>query len=200
MIVTENISSNFTPCPAGSYLARLVRLIDLGTQQTDFQGEAKTAHKALLTWEILDEDTHLDDGRPFTVSKRYTVSLHEKAALRKDLASWRGRDFTPEELKGFDLADVLGKTCFLSVVHAEKDGKTFANVAGVMKAPKGMTGSPPTEPLLHFDLAAPDWHVFDTLPQRLQEQIAGSPEYAAARAKPVPAGNGFDDLDSDVPF
>jgi len=37
------------------------------------------------------------------ISKRYTMSLGEQSTLRKDLESWRGKKFTPEELQGFDL-------------------------------------------------------------------------------------------------
>jgi hypothetical protein len=202
MIVTETTSS-FEPCPSGSYLARLCRLIDLGTQTSEYLGETKTARKALLTWEVVDPETHLDDGRSYTVAKRYTMSLHEKSALRRDLASWRGRDFTPDELRGFDVATVLGKTCLLSVVHASKDGRTFANVASVLKPPKGLEASEPTEALVHFDLSAPDWQVFNALTQRLQDQIAGSPEFKAARsvaAAPPTSGGEPDDPDSDIPW
>jgi hypothetical protein len=223
MIVTDTGGAAFTPCPAGSYLARCVSLIDLGTQTSTYEGETKRARKVLVAWEILDDETRKDDGTPFVLSKRYTQSLHEKAALRKTLASWRGRDFTPVELKGFDLAGVLGKDAFLSVIHTDKDGKTFANIAAVMKPPKGMTrpDGTATEPLQQWDMAAPDWQVFAVLTPRLIEQIESSPEFKlltvpksiklaapAARgqapaAAPEPvgsAGSGFDDLDDDVPF
>ena len=202
MILTDTGGTAFTPCPAGSYLARCVRLIDIGTQTTDFQGEAKTAHKLLLAFEVVDDETRRDDGAPFVLSKRYTASLHEKSALRKDLASWRGRDFTPEELKGFDLANVLGKNAFISVVEQSKDGRTFANMASVMKPPKGMVAPEGTctEPLLHWDMAAPDWTVFDQLHEKLQAQIAASPEFKrlpprnATQQPPAGAGSGFDDM------
>ena len=224
MIVTDTGGSAFTPCPAGSYLARCVQLIDLGTQASTFEGQEKRARKVLVAWEVLDDECRRDDGQPFVLSKRFTLSLHEKAALRKTLASWRGRDFTPVELKGFDLATVLGKEAFLSVIHTEKDGKTFANIAAVMKPPKGMVGTPATEPLVHFDLTAPDWTVFAQLSPRVADQIAQSPEYAAlnpparvaasapaqpaSAARPVQtpapapasAGSGFDDMDDDIPF
>lgn len=217
MIVSENTTATFTPCPAGSYLARCVQLIDLGTQASNFEGQEKRARKVLVAWEVLDDECRRDDGQPFVLSKRFTLSLHEKAALRKTLASWRGRDFTPLELKGFDLATVLGKDAFLSVIHTEKDGKTFANIAAVMKPPKGMTAAPGTEPLIHFDLTAPDWKVFTDLSPRLAEQIAASPEFQALKppqggSAPAPAqplapppaparaGSGFDDMDDDIPF
>ena len=218
MILTDNGGAAFTPCPAGSYLARCVRLIDLGTQTSTYEGETKRARKVLVAWEILDDECRRDDGEPFVLSKRFTQSLHEKAALRKTLSSWRGRDFTPAELKGFDLATVLGKDAFLSVIHTEKEGKTFANIAAVMRPPKGMTAPAGTgnEALLHWSMSAPDWTAFVALPPRLVEQIEASPEFAALKppksvslaAQPAPAqrsqapapeymGHGFDDMPDD---
>src|SRR5208337_1405024 len=70
--------------------------------------------------------------------KRYTLSLHEKAALRKDLESWRGRTFTEEELKGFDVENVLDVPCLLNVIHNGTSGTVYANVSGIMKLPKSM--------------------------------------------------------------
>ncbi|HMN91661.1 MAG TPA: hypothetical protein PKC60_00380 [Hydrogenophaga sp.] len=210
MIVSENAGgSTFTPCPAGSYLARCVRLVDLGTQQTEYQGESKSAHKVLLAFEILDADTRRDDGEPFLLSKRYTLSLHEKAALRKELASWRGRDFTPEELKGFDLRNVLGKECFISVVESTKGDRTYSNIASIMKPPKGMQAPAGAEPLVYWDMSAdaPDWAGLNMLHPKLIEQVEASPEFkrlkppkrvqVPARAPapaPEPDASGFDDL------
>jgi hypothetical protein len=202
MILTENTASSFTPCPAGSYLASLRRIVDLGTQTSTFEGKTSSARKVLLTWEIVDPDTFTDDGKPYLVSKRYTRSLHEKSALRRDLASWRGRDFTPEELKGFDLDGIAGKNCMLSVVHADKAGSTFANVGAVMKPPKGLTGADPSEPLTLFDLDKPDWQTFEHLGDKLKAQIMAAPEYMAAKkVKPAtepPAA--WDDIPDDVTF
>lgn len=79
----------------------------------------------------------MEDGRPFTVRKIYTASLHEKSNLHKDLKAWRGRPFTAEELAGFDLEKVLGAPCQVLVQHTEKDGSVWANVAAVMKAAPG---------------------------------------------------------------
>jgi len=215
MKLTDSGSACFQLCPAGSYLARCCQLVDLGTQTTTFEGETKQQRKVLLAWELLDNETRRDDGAPFVLAKRYTQSLHEKAALRKELASWRGRDFTPEELRGFDPVNVLGHLAFLSVIHVTKADKTFANIASIMRPPKGLASQvEPTEPLIHFDLSAPDWQAFASLSSRLQDQIAASPEYQAlpnrptavavsptpaATATPAPS-SGFDDLDDDIPF
>ena len=86
-------------------------------------------------WQI-DEDR--DDGKPFHVQKRYTLSLHEKAGLRKDLESWRGKPFSDTELQGFDVENLLGVAAMLNIVHAVVQGSTFANIASIMRLAKGM--------------------------------------------------------------
>ena len=58
--------------------------------------------------------------KPRAISETYTNSLGEKANLRKMLENWRGRAFTQEEMDGFDLRNVLGKACMISVVHGTK--------------------------------------------------------------------------------
>ena len=183
MLLTDTGGTAFTPCPAGSYLSRCVQLIDLGTQKTTFEGETKASRKLLIGWEILDDDCRRDDGQPFVLAKRFTQSLHEKAGLRKTLASWRGRDFNAEELAGFDPRVLLGKDAFLSVIQVDKEGRTFANIAAVMRPPKNMTCPEGCgmEPLLQWDMAAPDWSVFAVLPPRLVDQIEASPEFQALK-------------------
>lgn len=207
MILTDSGSSNYAPCPAGSYLARCTRLLDLGSQTSDYQGEVKTARKLLISFEVLDQDTRRDDGEPYVLSKRYTTSLHEKSGLRKDLAGWRGRDFSAQELKGFDVRDILGKSAFISVIHTVKGDRTYSNLAGLMRPPKGLVGAAATEPLLYWSMAdpEPDWRAFELLHLKLQEQIATSPEFARLRRPSVvslnePPPHAFADLPDEVDF
>ena len=138
LTVSEGATTAYAPPEAGTFTARCIALIDLGTQRTTYEGEAKSAHKLLLQFEITDPDNRRADGEPFTVSKRFTASLHAKAALRGFLEAWRGRPFTPEELRGFDLKTLLGVPCLLGIVHSSKEGRTFANISSCMRLPKGM--------------------------------------------------------------
>lgn len=135
IIVKQTGGGDFVPAPAGPTAARCCDVRDLGMIETKFGGEAKIQHKLLVSWLVTAVNA---EGQHFMVSKRYTASLHEKAALRADLESWRGRPFTPEELDGFDLDNVIGAPCFFNVVHNTKDGKTYANVTSIMPLPKGM--------------------------------------------------------------
>jgi len=128
--------TKFAPAPAGTHAAVCCDVRDLGILETTWQGTQKKQHKILVSWQI---DELRDDGKSFLVSRRYTLSLHEKSGLRKDLEAWRGRAFTEPELHQFDVEALIGKGCLLNVIHNQKGGDTYANVAGVMALPKGMT-------------------------------------------------------------
>ena len=177
LTIAETGTTDYTPPEAGTFTARCTSVIDLGTQKTVWEGEEKQAHKLLLSFEITDPENRRTDGSPHTVNKRFTASLHAKAGLRKFLESWRGRPFTPQELAGFDVKNVLGLDCLVGVVHETKGEKVYANLASVMKLPKGMPAGAGELPLIAFDLAAPDWQAYAGLSSRLQTQIAESPEF-----------------------
>ena len=117
----------YTPAPEGMHAAVCVDVVDLGMLVGAF-GEK---HKCRLAWEIA---AVMEDGRRFTTQKTYTVSLHEKSTLFKDLKAWRGRAFTAEELAGFDLEKVIGAPCQLVITHDESEGKTYANITAILKA------------------------------------------------------------------
>jgi len=42
-------------------------------------------------------------------------------------------------LEAFDLESLLSVGCLINVIHESRNGSTFANVASVMRLPKGMT-------------------------------------------------------------
>lgn len=126
---------DFQPAPAGVHQAVCVDVIDLGMLDVTWQGQTKRQHKVNIAWQI-NEDR--DDGKPFLVFKRYTLSLHEKAGLRKDLESWLGRKFGRDEEMGFDVESVIGHNCLLNITHNRVSDKTYANVSSVSPLMKGM--------------------------------------------------------------
>lgn len=133
--VREPESKDFTPAPQGLHQAVCVDVWDIWTEKRDEKWGGGIVDKTLLVWEI--DEINPEDGRPFVVAKRYTASLHEKANLRHDLESWRGRAFTKDELKAFDLENVLGANCQINVVHNTKKDKTYANIASIVPLAKG---------------------------------------------------------------
>lgn len=177
LIVKASGGSDFEITPEGTYIARCFKVIDLGTQTTEWNGEKKSQQKILISWELLDPTTNMKDGRPFAASKRYTSSLHEKSQMRKDLQNWRGKRFTEDELEGFDLKKVLGTYCQVQVIHQEgSNGTTYANVDAIMSTKERPEG---VNELVYFDINEPDMNVFDSFSDRLKEQIVATPEWEA---------------------
>lgn len=193
--------SNFKRVPSGAYIGRCYSLIDLGTQKTDGQFGVKLNHKIKISWELFGDD---DQGNPLTVevdgvqmpmtiSKNYTVSLHEKANLRKELAAWRGRDFTEEEAKAFDVSKLIGAYCMVNVTTSETNGKTYSNVAGLTPIPSALKNNKPAavHKNIIFDLDNPDMNIFNSFYDKLKEQIQLSPEWCEKNGNPIPPS--FDD-------
>ena len=69
---TEN-STGFTQPEVGVHEARCVKVIDLGTQKSTFEGETTWKRQVMLIWELPEQ---LKDGMPLTISKFYNLSLH----------------------------------------------------------------------------------------------------------------------------
>lgn len=169
----------FTPCPTGNHTAICVSVIDLGTQLKDYAGEVKERREIQIEWEVCEELR--DDGTPYKLRKTYTFSSSEKSNLRKDLESWRGVKFTDKDLGpgGFQISDVLGKPCLLNVVHTERNGNVYPDIASLARLPKGMPVPTPVQELILLSLEAGEYdpHVFPKLHERVQEIIRQSPEW-----------------------
>jgi hypothetical protein len=95
---------------AGATVGMLYSLVDLGTQETNWDGEKKYTPKVRLTFELPDQTDEFEVeengkrtkvSKPMVVSIEQTRSLGEKASLRKLLEQWRGQTFTAAELKAF---------------------------------------------------------------------------------------------------
>ena len=207
---SSNTSSDFKLPPAGSFLARLYRIIDIGTQTTEWMGKKKMQRKIIAMFELHGEDNdgqplQTAEGKPLIVSKRYTLSLDEKATLRKDLEAWRGKAFTQEELDGFNLEVLLGKCCMVSVTHSTYDGKEYANIAGISQVPAALKklGEPVgvNEPMI-FTLDPFDQDKFSKLSEGMQGVIKKSAEYRNTFEPGAPPVSSppSELIDDDIPF
>lgn len=215
--IVENTSTggDFKPVPAGLHLARCYRIIDLGTQQSEYMGEIKHQRKIMLGWELHGKDDEgnelvTDRGDPLAIFKNYTLSWNDKANLRIDLQNWRNKPFTEEEMRRFDIQTILGAWCMLTVIQRPgKNGKLYANVKAVSPVPSVIksAGLPPAINVNQvFRLADPDLELYETFGKGLKGMIEASPEWQAYQGKkgapnPVKApSSGFDDMADDLPF
>ena len=184
--IAEDNGRNFEHYPAGMYLARCYWIIDLGTQKFENMGQVMYLHKIKLGWEIHGSDDagkplKMMDGRPFAVFKNYTLSWSEKGELRIDLQSWRGKAFTQEELRHFNLKSVLGAWCMLNITErADQDGNIHASVGGITPVPSMIEQDGLPEPVnsnAFFTLNDPDMEIFANFSDSLKAKITASPEW-----------------------
>jgi len=199
---TDKGGSSFPPIPEGQHYAITTAIYDLGTQLNEKFGNY--AQKVLIQWELPDERIDIEkDGEtlnlPRATSKQYTLSLHEKATLRKDLESWRGKSFTEKELDGFDVLVLAGIPCMLQIIHRKVDTKTYANIVTITPVPRGMPKREPENPIRTFSLEDNDSFP-EGMPQWIQDIVQKSEEfgmreyYTQGNDEPPPPG------EEDIPF
>lgn len=155
---------DFTPVSEGLHHAICFAIYDIGTHFNAAFG--KWAHQCFIMWEIPGERIQIDGkDLPRAISKKFTVSLHEKADLRKFLQTWRGRSFTVEELQGFDIKKLLGVNCQIQVMHTNKNDKTYANIVAIIPLSKDVPKRTSENPFKFFSFedstiipeGTPDW-------------------------------------------
>jgi hypothetical protein len=149
--------ASHTPPPAGTHQAVCVDVVDLGMVEKVYDKKPKKVRVVKLVWQI--NEANEATGKRFCAYRRYTASLGDKASLRRDLQSWRGRPFTQEELKGFDLDNVLGVNCMLNIVHQpDGQGGAYANVDAIMPLIKGISKITPLDYIREQDRPKDEQH------------------------------------------
>lgn len=198
LTVNANGGTNLPPVAEGTHLAVCNMLVDLGLQTSEVY--KNTSRKVLIGWEIPGETIKTEDGEhPRTLSKRYTASLNESANLRQDLAAWRGRDFTSEELDAFDLRNIIGKSCLLNVIHKESNGKTYANISSIMALPKGMEKGVLSGKPTVFDLDSDPLSAVEELPKWIADIVIKSQTYQEKLVSPA-VFEESQETDGELPF
>jgi len=206
LVASDKGGKGFDPVAEGVHNAVSYSVVDLGTHLDEkFRNRN---HSILITWEIPSERIEIErDGvkmnLPRAISRKYTLSLNEKANLRKDLQTWRGRVFTEQELQGFDIKNVLGKSCMIQVIHNKSGEKTYANIAAIMPLMKGVAPLVPENPLVFYSMTDHRDQIPDMVPEWVRDIIKTSDEWQAfrpAEESHPPAGNDVPDNSDEVPF
>ena len=167
IIAKDTTGDKFPKLPlpeSGTTQAVCCAVWNLGMQLSTFKnedGSDKYQHKIIIAWEIAEKINAPESeyhGKPYMLNKKYTLSLGEKANLRKDLESWRGKPFTEAEVKnGFAVDALYGVNCLLGIKHeADRNDPTkiYANVSAILPP---MKNSEKLVPDRAKDEAAPKW-------------------------------------------
>lgn len=178
---TNEGGGNFTPVPAGTYAARCFSMVHIGTITENVKGIDKVMNKVRISWELPTELKEFKEGegeKPYVVSKDFTLSLFEKATLRKFLDSWRGKGLTEDEAKSFDVSRLLGVPCMLAIAHkTSAGGKLYAEVTSVSPVMKGLTVPPQINSTFVLDYDNFSFDAFNTLPEFIRKKMESSAEY-----------------------
>lgn len=171
--------------PEGTHIARLIRILHIGTIFEEYMGEEKEMNKIDFTFELPEETRVFKDGedaKPFVISKEYTFSMGEKANLRKLVEGIVGKSMVQGEADLFDVEGLLNSTCLITIKHKiSKAGNPRAEIASASPLMKGQEAKGAfNEPKL-LTYTSWDEAYFESLPEFIQEKITNSAEYKAMK-------------------
>lgn len=215
MIVSESQGKLREPIPADVYDAVCVTLVGIGTQKTQFGSK----QQLYLGWEIPDvirefenEDGSVDKKRAIIHSRKLAVGLggaNKPTLLSKFLTGWRGKPFTEEEKRGFDVKNVVRKSCRLNITNdqaADGSGKIYDGVDSVLTAKNQIE---PEAEIIYFDinehdsLLSADNEMSGWPPSMkwIADKVRESEEYQALLSGQAGSAGGADSItDDDVLF
>ncbi len=184
MIEATNDSQPRELIPSGNHVARCYSMVHVGTNKELIMGAEKILNKVRLTWELPTELRVFNEDKgeqPMVISKEYTLSMHEKSNLRKDLESWRGQGFTEEEAKSFDITKLLGLPCLLNVIHKKSQkGSEYSFISSITTLPKEMECPPQINETFEFNYVDKfDSVLVESFPDFIKDKIKSSSEYKA---------------------
>lgn len=202
------------PIEAGLHMARCFKMIQVGTVSENVLGKTTIMQKVRIGWEFpeLLKVFNEDKGpQPLMIEMEYTLSMGEKANLRKLLTSWRGKPFTEDEAKAFDITKLIGVPCLINITH--KAGKSdptrlYEQISGITPLMKGQKCPPQVNPPYVLSYDAWDQEKFDALPDFVKDKMKTSTEFIGLHNKAKntfvdaggqPTGDNIDEEDN-LPF
>lgn len=194
--------------PGGNYVARCYSMIHIGTITEEIRGQKKDINKVRITWELPTELRVFDESKgkqPMVISKEYTLSMFEMANLRKDLESWRGRSFTDNEAKSFDISKLLGVPCMINIIHTvSKKGVEYATISSISTMPKGLECPKQVNPTFEWNFEDKwDEIALDEFPDFIKDKIKSSAEYRAMKSEVIDMTDKAEEdvaVTNDLPF
>jgi len=178
-------------CPAGTHLARVFKIVNIGTIKESWEGQEKDSHKIRVYWELPSEKKTYEiekDGKKetvnsvFSISQEYTLSFGDRAKLRPIVVGIMGEDFkTDQDAWNFNIEDILGKSCIINVTHrTSKDGqRQYAIVVSASALMKGQKEEEPVNEAKIVDVETITEEELDKVYDTLRQKIKSSKEYQA---------------------
>lgn len=177
---SESTGGNSFLVPTGTHVMRCFRMIEIGTVSGEWQGKPISRKRVWLDWELPNELKVFKEGegeKPYSIGKEFSLSLAEKANLRAFLEGWRGKAFTEEEAKAFDITKLIGLACMGTIIEEKKGEKTYSNLTGVSALMKGLTCPQQINQSFILSYDNFDFEKFKVLPKFIQDKMKLTPEF-----------------------
>lgn len=194
IITIPQSESKFKPHPEGQFVAQCVDSIDLGQKVEEFPGTPrKLSQKLALIFRT--GELNPDTGDIIDIAAEFSVSMNEKANMRKFLESWRGKAYTDAEIKtgAPQIHKLVNNFGLISVEQKpSKAGRMYARIISITGVPKAMASHLPTfKPYVRADYWA----------DRKTDYAAGVKAFHAEFSAPAPMED-FDTgaVSDDLPF
>lgn len=179
--------------PDGKYPARLVQIIQIGSQLFGKNSDKPwRSPQILLGFEFPTLTYENRDGEEVSNIKSQTFFLsmnpsRNQIGLREVVDGLRGSsEYTEEELEKFDISSFLGKECMVTLSGVESKGQVYQNITAVEQfttgeGESGMLKSFRTPILVTLD----DFNNLDNLdlPEWIKSKIMDSEEFQAQSEK-----------------
>ncbi len=188
MLQPPKPEKKFTITPAGTHIARVISLVQLGKIETEWQGQKKQLEKIRLTFELVDETHVFEEGKdpmPFVISQEFTLSMGSKSNLRPIVEGIIGTLLSDGEAEAFDVEELLGRACLITVAHTSKGDKTYANIRTTASLMKGQVAKEAFNPITKLTYSEWNQEMFDKLPMFIQEKMKTSEQYKVMHAGDV---------------
>lgn len=200
---------------AGVQMARLVSIVEIGEQPRSFKGQEKSPAVQLnFTFELPKDRIEIEDDDGKSVSKPRWVSINNVNFFTDDKARLVEivKALDPNGEADGQLANLVGRPCFVTLEHKEYEGKAYAKIASISGVPEGMeVPELENEPRV-FDWDTPTQAAWDALPEWTREKITTALNYKGSRVElllnkgedeladvaDAPAKD--EDFDDDIPF
>lgn len=134
-IIAKAESAKKFPLPSeGQQQGVCVDVIDCGEEHNAKWN--KLEPKVAIVFQV--EELNPETNKRFEVFQKCTITMAEKAHLRKFLAQWRGKSYSDDEAKEVPLHKLEGVNGMLTIEHNTKGEKTYANIFAIAPLPKGV--------------------------------------------------------------
>lgn len=184
---TQRDREKIAPLKPGSYTARLIRIIDLGTQpyeKDEVVNGKKTGRKVpatrkevLLTFEITNKliQSGKFEGKPYIVNRRFTASLSEASNLYKSIVSWRGKEAVVDNQ--IDMTTLLGQAASITTGVTAGGNMKLTQISPLNEE---IVAKDAINNLVHLSLNRLEFNpdIFMSLDKWVQQVIMATPEYA----------------------